>query len=42
MCNGHLTDPVSTREWLCQTMIHNRRIVGGAIGIVPLFPNSTP
>jgi hypothetical protein len=42
MCNGHLADPVSTREALCQNMIHNRRIVGGPIGIVPLFPDSAP
>jgi hypothetical protein len=42
MCNGHLADPVSTREALCQNMIHSRRIVGGAIGIVPLFPDSAP
>jgi hypothetical protein len=30
MCNGHLGDPVSTRE---------RRIVGGPTPLVPLFPN---
>ena len=42
MCNGHLADPVSTREALCQNMIHNRRIVGGAIGNVPLFADSAP
>jgi hypothetical protein len=42
MCNGHLADPVSTREALCQNMIHNRRIVERVIGIVPLFPDSAP
>jgi hypothetical protein len=42
MCNGHLADPVSTREALCQNMIHNRRIAGGPMGIVPLFPDSAP
>ena len=42
MRSGHLADPVSTREALCQNMTHNRRIVGGAIGIVPLFPDSAP
>ena len=42
VCNGHLADPVSTREALCQNMIHNRRIACGAIGIVPLFPDSAP
>lgn len=31
MCNGHLADPVSTRE---------RRIVGGPTALVPLFPNA--
>jgi hypothetical protein len=29
MANGRLADPLSTRETLCQTLIHNRRIVGG-------------
>ena len=42
MCNGHLADPVSTREALCQNMIHNRRIVGEPTALVPLFPNPAP
>ena len=42
MRSGQLADPVSTREALCQNMIHNRRIVGGPIGTVPLFPDSAP
>jgi hypothetical protein len=29
MSNGRLPYPVSTRETLCQNLIHNRRIVGG-------------
>jgi hypothetical protein len=39
MCNGHLADPVSTRERLSQNLIHNRRIVGVPTALVPLFPN---
>ena len=31
MRNGHLADPVSTREW---------PIVGGPTALVPLFPNA--
>jgi hypothetical protein len=42
MRSGHLADPVSTREALCQNTIYNRRIVGGPIGTVPLFPDSAP
>jgi hypothetical protein len=40
MCNGHLADPVSTREWLCQNLIHNQPIVGGPTTFVPLFPTA--
>ncbi len=29
MSNGRWADPVSTRETLCQNLIHNRRIFGG-------------
>jgi hypothetical protein len=42
MCNGHLADPVSTREWLCQDLIHNQPIVGGSTALGPLFPNPAP
>ena len=33
MRNGHLADPVSTREW---------PIVVGPTALVPLFPNPAP
>jgi hypothetical protein len=39
MSNGHLVDPVSTWETLCQNMIHNQRIVGEPTALVPLFPH---
>jgi hypothetical protein len=42
MTNGHLADPVSTRERLSQNQIHNRRIVGGQTVPVPLSANPAP
>jgi hypothetical protein len=42
MSNGHLIDPVSTRETLYQNMVHNQLIVGEATALVPLFPNPAP
>ena len=42
MCNGHLADPVSTRERLSQNLMHNQLIVGGPTALVPLFSNAAP
>ena len=42
MTNGHLADPVSTRERLSQNQIHIRRIVGVPTALVALFPKPAP